>query len=324
MPDGPNLVARLPGAGGGRSLIVCGHADVVGAAPDAFRPRLEDGRIYGRGALDMKGGIAAAVVSVEHLSRSAPLDGDVLLAICVDEEWRSAGAEALVHRYRASAAILPEPTGLDVVTAHGGFAWYDLVSEGLEAPGGAPDDGVDAIALLGPAIAAIAELDRHLAAGPAPEGSRGSVHASLVRGGETYPSYPAECRLAVERCLVPGETVADADAEVVALLEAAGQADGRFRGTWTRVVGRNPVVIEPDQPIVRATIDAATHETGHTAEPRFDIGWMDSGILSDAGIPCVVFGPAGYGEHTAHEWVDVDSLDLSARVLERAIRTYCA
>jgi acetylornithine deacetylase len=324
-PGRPNLVARLRGGGGGRSLIVCGHSDVVGADPDGFRPRVAEGRVWGRGALDMKGGIAAAVVAVERLAAGPPLAGDVLLALCMDEEWHSAGAEALVTRHRADAAILTEPTGLDVVTSHGGFAWYDLVSEGVEAAGDDTARGVDAISLFGPSIAAVADLDRQLAAAAnSGTGPRGSIHASVVQGGETYPSYPGSCRLSVERCLLLGETVDCADAEANALLAASERADPRFRGSWSRVVGRDPVVLDDAEPVVAAVVAAAARELGRPVEPRYAMGWMDSGILSEAGIPCVVFGPAGDGEHTAEEWVDAHSLDVCSRVLEQAARSFCA
>ena len=97
---------------------------------EQFQPVLRDGRMYGRGTNDMKGGIAAAVVAVERLAQGERPAGDVLLAWVIDEEWASLGAEALVERYRADAAVLPEQTDLDVVFAHGGFVWYDVVSAG--------------------------------------------------------------------------------------------------------------------------------------------------------------------------------------------------
>jgi acetylornithine deacetylase len=322
-PGRPNLVAKLSGTGGGKSLILCGHSDVVGARPEAFRPRLRAGRVYGRGALDMKGGIAAATVALERLALGPPLAGDVLLALCIDEEWRSSGTEALVRRHRADAAILPEPTNLDVVTAHGGFAWYDVVSEGVESAGDDPTTGVDAIALLGPVIAGVAALDRQLEGGPRHAGERANVHASFVAGGDTYPSYPAGCRLAIERCLIPAETVEDCDGEVSALVALAEQADARFRGTWRRVIGRDPVALDPEEPVVGAVVEAASHELGRPAQPRYDMGWMDSGILSESGVPCVVFGPAGRGEHTVEEWVDAHSLEVCSRVLELAARSFC-
>ncbi len=321
-PGRPNLVARLRGSGGGRSLLVCGHSDVVGAESVAFAPRFESGRVHGRGALDMKGGIASAVVATERIARGEPLRGDVLLALCIDEEWLSAGAEALVRRHRADAAILPEPTGLEVVTAHGGFAWFEVTSSGVEAAGDDAEHGVDAIALLGPVLNGVAELDRAFAARPAASAGRSCIHASTIGGGTMYPSYPGECRVGIERCLMPGESVADADREVAELLRAASAADARFRGSSERVVGREPVALGDDEPVVLALLDAVRDERGK-ATPRFETGWMDSGVLVEAGIPCVCFGPSGSGEHTADEWVDVASLDTCTLVLERAIRGFC-
>lgn len=323
LPDRPNLVARLRGRGD-RTLLICGHSDVVGDKAEAFRPRLEDGRIYGRGALDMKGGIAAAVVALERLAAAEPLEGDVLLALCIDEEWQSVGAEALVERYDAAAAILPEPSNLDVVTAHGGFAWYELVSEGVEAAGDDSARGIDAIGLAWPLLNGIVELDRTLEQRARYEGNRGNVHASLIDGGVSYPSYPDRCRIGLERCLIPGESVANVDREIEAMLEAARKADGRFRGRSHRIVGRDPVVLDAQEPIVVAILEAAADQLGRDVEPRFGMGWMDSGILSEAGIPCVVFGPAGHGEHTAEEWVDANSLEVCSRVLEVTARRFCA
>jgi acetylornithine deacetylase len=324
LPGRPNLVARLPGRDGQRSLMVCGHTDVVGADPAQFEARVEAGRIYGRGAFDMKGGLAAAIIAAERVAKNDSLSGDLLLAFCIDEEWRSVGAEALVDRYRADAAIFPEPSNLEVVTAHGGFAWYDVVSEGVEAPGGDAVNGVDAISMLGPILTGIANVDRTLSDQASETWGRGSIHASTIAGGVSYPSYPARCHLSVERCLIPGESVADADAEITGFLEAAESADPRFRAAWNRIVGREPVVLDPAEPVVKTVVEAAEGALGGgKVEPRFEIGWMDSGVLNDAGIPCVVFGPSGAGEHTPHEWVELDSLDACVDVYERAIRSFC-
>jgi acetylornithine deacetylase len=117
--------------------------------------------------------------------------------------------------------------------------------------------------------------------------------------------------------------VADSDAEIAGFLEAAESADDRFRGNWERVVGREPAVLDPEEPVVKTVVEAAAAELGCEIEPRFEIGWMDSGVLSDAGIPCVVFGPSGAGEHTPDEWVDANSLDACVNVFERAIRSFC-
>jgi acetylornithine deacetylase len=322
-PGRPNVVGVLPGSGGGRSLMFCGHTDVVGAEPAGFSPVLRDGRMYGRGTADMKAGLAAALIAAERLAAGPRPPGDVLVACVIDEEWASAGAEALVGRHRADAAVLPERTDLDVVFAHGGFAWYEMTSEGLEAAGTEPDRGRDGIALLGPVLSGIVDLDRGLAAGATPEWGRPGIHASTIRGGRIYPMMPAECVLGVERCLMPGESLAQSLAEMESLLTAGRDADARFHGSVRTVIAREPVMLPRAEPIVQAIERAAAEELGRPPVVRSHDGWMDSGVLVEAGIPCVAFGPIGDGLHTADEWVDVASVTACARVLERLARAFC-
>ena len=333
LPGRPNVVARLRGAGRpsgderpARSLMFCGHLDVVAAlSPEAFAPRVDDGRMYGRGAADMKSGLAAAVAAVETLVASGQrLAGDVLVAGLVDEEWKSAGAAALPARYRPDAAVMVECTGLDVVTEHGGFAWFDVESRGVEAAGDDTAHGVDGISLLAPVLEGIRRLDADLAARPHAAYGRGSIHSSTIAGGDQYPVYPARCVLGVERCLTAGESVAGAESEMRALLDAAAAADPRFAGSLTTVVGREPVQLDVAEPVVAALASAATRALGRPAVLRGDMGWMDSGLLVEAGVPCVVFGPSGHGEHTADEWVDLASVETCAAALEAAARDFCA
>jgi acetylornithine deacetylase/succinyl-diaminopimelate desuccinylase-like protein len=322
-PGRPNVVGTLRGSGGGRSLMLCGHTDVVGASPELFRPRVEGGRMYGRGTCDMKAGLAAAVVAAERLAAGPRPAGDLVVACVIDEEWESLGAAALVARHRADAAILPEQTDLEVVFAHGGFVWWELRSRGREAAGGEPQHGLDAIALTGPFLSGIVELDRSLAERETPEWGRPNVHASTVRGGQSYPSYPAECVVGVERCLMPGESVAQAQQELSELVELARVADARFDGQLRTVVAREPVVLDPDEPVVAVVAESAAGVLGKAPVVRSDYGWMDSGILVEAGIPCVVFGPVGAGLHTADEWVDMTSVDACVEVFEAVARAYC-
>ena len=326
LPGRPNVVGRLPGTGGGRSLMLLGHLDVVGPwGPDAFEPIVKDGRMYGRGAADMKCGFAAALLAVEALLESgARLAGDLLVAGVIDEEWESAGAEALPARWRPDACVLVECTGLDVVVEHGGFAWYEVESRGVEAAGADPDHGVDGIALLAPVLAGITELDAELERRPRAEYGRGSIHASTIEGGTQLPAYPARCTLGVERCLIAGETVGQAHAEMLALLEAARAADARFAAGLRTVVAREAMVQSPDEPVVKAVAEAAEAVLGKPAALCGDIGWGDSGLLVEAGIPCVTFGPAGHGEHTSEEWVDLASVAQTAAVLEGTARLFCA
>jgi acetylornithine deacetylase len=261
-PGRPNVVGRLRGRGGGPTLMLCGHTDVVSADPDGFSPRLENGRLYGRGSVDMKGGLAAAVVAAENLAAGPALAGDVLVAAIIDEEWLSLGAESLVESHRADGAILAEQSDLDLVVEHGGFAWFEVRSEGVEAAGIDPDRGVDAITLLAPVLDGIAALDAELATRPAPAYGRPSVHASTISGGSQFPAYPTSCVLGVERCTVAGETVADAWAEIDALLDSARARDPRFTATARLVVGREPVKLNSAGPLVQTLEAEITRHRG--------------------------------------------------------------
>ena len=325
LPGRPNVVGRLRGRGGGRSLMLLGHLDVVGPwGPGAFEPQVRDGRMYGRGAADMKCGFAAALATVESLVGSgARLAGDLLVAGVIDEEWESAGAAALTPRWRADASVLVECTDLDVVSEHGGFAWYEVESRGVEAAGVDPEHGVDGIALLAPVLAGIAALDTRLASRPPAGYGRGSIHASTISGGDQLPVYPARCVLGVERCLIAGETVAQAQAEMESILVAARAANVRFDGELRTIVAREPLAQSADEPVVAAVVAAAAGELGRTPTVRGDIAWGDSGLLVEAGIPCVTFGPIGHGEHTADEWVDLASVAATSAVLEAAARDFC-
>lgn len=322
-PGRPNVIGRLRGSGGGRTLMLWGHTDVVGADPQGFVPRIEDGRLYGRGAVDMKGGLACAIAAAERLAGASPLAGDVIIAGVIDEEWVSLGAEALVDRYQADGAILTEQSDLQLIVEHGGFAWFELTSHGVESAGIEPDHGVDAIALLAPVLAGISTLDAELATRPAPAYGRPSVHASTIRGGTQFPQYPRACTLGIERCTVAGETVQAARGEIDALLARARAADPRFDASVELIVGREPVKLDTSSPLVQILAAEIARHQGSAPQQLGDIGWADSGLLAESGTPCVIFGPTGAGHHTAHEYVEVESLVACAEILEAAARAYC-
>lgn len=322
-PGRPNVIGRLRGDGGGRSLMLWGHMDVVAADPQGFEPRIEDGRLYGRGAVDMKGGLACAIIAAERLAAGPRLSGDVIVAGVIDEEWVSLGAAHLVAAHRADAAILTEQSDLELIVEHGGFAWFELTSRGVESAGIEPQHGVDAIALLAPVLEGISELDAELATRPSPAYGRPSVHASTIRGGTQFPQYPSACTLGIERCTVAGETVPQVRGEVDALVERARAADPRFDASIEMVVGREPVKLDTDSPLVRLLSAEIEHRQGRAPKHLGDMGWADSGLLAESGTPCVIFGPTGDGHHTSHEYVELDSLVACAEILEATARAYC-
>jgi acetylornithine deacetylase len=272
----------------------------------------------------MKAGIAACVVAAERLASGPPPAGDLLVAFVSDEEWGSLGAEALVERHRADASVLAEPSELEVVDAHGGFAWFDITSTGVDAAGWEAEIGIDAISLLAPVLQGISELDAALARAATERWGRPSVHASTIRGGHTYPAYPGSCELSVERCLVPGESVAQAQFEIEELLHRARTADPRFQGSYSTPIAREPMVLPDGEPVVAELTAVAERVLGRPVVRRCDIGWGDSGLLVEAGIPCVTFGPIGGGEHTADEWVDLESVERCAEIYEAVVRSFCS
>jgi len=328
-PGRLGVLGTLEGTGGGERLLLCNHLDVVAAEPEGFVPRVRDGRLYGRGACDMKGGLAASILAAAELARGpSRLRGDVLVAGVVDEEWLSAGAVELTQRLArdgvdVGGAVLPEPTNLDVIVEHGGFAWWELVSEGSEAAGDDPERGVDAIALAGRALTGLLDLDAELAGRPAKEYGRPCVHAATVSGGRQLSAYPASCTVGIERCTIPGETAARARAELQALLDRVAAEDPRARYELRTIVERNAISLDPAEPVVRAVGAAAAARLGERSRVRGDMGWMDSGVLVEAGIPCVAFGPLGDGEHTDEEWVDLGSVRDCAAVLVDTARSFC-
>lgn len=330
LPGRTGVLGVLPGTDpAAPRLLLLSHIDVVAAEPAAFVPDHVGARLYGRGTCDMKGGLAASIVAVERLAAGARLAGDVLVAGVIDEEYLSAGAIDLVRRLdaaglRPDGAVLPEATQLDVVVEHGGFVWWEVTSTGREAAGDDPDGGIDAIALLGPVLDGLLDLDAELATRPAPPYGRPCLHAGTLHGGRQLSAYPASATVGVERCLVPGETVASARAELDAVVAAAREARPALRADVKAIVGREAVQVPADAPVVVALTAAVAETTGRPAAVRGDMGWMDSGILVEHGIPCVAFGPIGEGEHTEQEWVDLTSVAVCADALEATARRFCA
>ncbi len=236
----------------------------------------------------------------------------IVTAVC-DEEAASIGTARVAERYRADAAIVAEPTELRLALAHKGFVGFEVETAGHAAHGSRPDLGVDAIAHMGRVLTGIEELDRRLRAEPTHSLlASGSVHASLIEGGQEFSSYPARCLLKGERRTIPGETVAQVEGELRALL---GDVEGEVRV----VVFREPFETTPDAPVAELV---ARHADGpEVVGVSF---WADSALLAAAGIPTVVFGPAGEGAHAVEEWVDLASAERCAEIYAGVARELCA
>lgn len=320
----PSVIARVPGKGGGRSLLLNAHLDSVGVdgMSDPFTPRIEDGRMYGRGAYDMKAGLAACMLALADI-RPGELAGDVVLAAVADEEHASLGIQDVIPRIRADAAIVTEPTSLQVCIAHKGFSWHEIVTSGRAAHGSQPHLGIDAIVHMGRVLNRLEALQVELRQRPPhPLLEHGSLHASLISGGQELSSYPATCTLQLERRTLPNEDRVSVEREIEGLLSALAAEDPQFRASQRTTLVRPPFSVSKDEAIVQTLLREASVVLGETPVMFGASFWMDAAFLATAGIPTVAFGPHGDGAHSVDEWVDLSSVDQCRAILVRTIRSF--
>jgi acetylornithine deacetylase len=323
-PGRPNVFGVLDTGRRGPSLMLCGHSDTVGVEGmhNPFDPVVRDGRLYGRGAQDMKGGVAAILAAARQLA-AAPsgLGGQVIVAIVVDEEYASLGAEAAVRSWSADAAVVAEPTDLAIAVGHKGFEWVEVTTHGVAAHGSRPDEGVDAIVMMGRVLREIEALEQDFMAGtPHPLLGRPSVHASLIQGGRELSTYPDRCTVAIERRTVVGDPEQALHHEVAAALERLRDADPQFRAEAQATFDRPPYLTPEGHALPRLLRDALGARRTSVGAMSF---WTDAAILGTAGIPSVVFGPGGAGLHGVEEYERIDEVLACRDALVRLARAYC-
>jgi len=326
-PGRASVVGRLPGTGGGRSLMLNGHIDTVDVAGMAapFTPEIKDGKIYGRGAYDMKGSVAANMTAVKALVEAGvALGGDVLIAAVADEEYASLGTADVIERYSVDGAIVTEPTELNLCPAHKGFIWLEVETIGRAAHGSRFNEGIDANMRMGRFLAELERLEQslrtqagHPLVGPP------SLHAAIIEGGSEVSVYAAHCRLQIERRTIPGESEAQVIGEIQQIIDKLAAAEPTFKAMVKPFFVRDPFEVSAEAAIVQAVDRAATTVLGqqpqHTGMPF----WADAALLAAAGVETVMIGPSGAGAHAAEEWVELQSLVDLAQILAETAVEYC-
>ncbi len=365
-PGRPNLFAAVRGADAerpGRRLLLCGHTDTVplnaGEAGVGLSGEVRDGRLHGRGAVDMKGAVAAMAAALVALRRGgAPAAGEVVLAAVVDEEMAGVGAEHLVGGWvdggggglrapdggigtRApDGALVGEPTGNRPCLGHKGLEWLEVTFTGRAAHGGTPERGINAIAAAGRFVHLVeTELVPALAARRHPLLGPPTINFGRVSGGDQPSTVAAGCSLALDRRLVPGESYESAVGE---LRELVGRVEAAMPGLATEVrrlpggageLERRPFATPAESPLARAVAAAcrevgAGSEASAGAEPAFGAfpAWTDGGLLATyGGVPTVVLGPGDLAlAHSPSEALPVDLLVAAARIYSATALAFCA
>jgi acetylornithine deacetylase len=303
------------------------HLDTVGidGMEDPLSGEVRDGRVYGRGSFDMKGGLAACLAAVKALrDQGAALAGDVLIAAVADEEVASIGMQEVLRYVTADAAIVTEPTEMTVGLAHKGFCWIEVETIGRAAHGSGFDLGIDANMRMGRFLARLDAHEQELRASPAhPLVGPPSLHVGVLKGGTGASTYAASCVATIERRMTPGETEESVVAPLRAIADALASEDPTFRAEVRPTLTRGSFEVPADAEVVRAVLAASIEVLGAEPVTRGFGFWMDAAFLGAAGIETVVIGGHGAGAHELVEWADIDSHVQVAEILARTAAAYC-
>ncbi|KAJ5476315.1 hypothetical protein N7475_002044 [Penicillium sp. IBT 31633x] len=327
----PSIVGVLRGSGRGKSLMFNGHTDTVSltsyeADPLSGSIGTRDGKdvVFGRGCLDMKGGLAAGLAALAATKASGRVPrGDVIVAAVSDEEDASQGTSDVIEAgWRADAAVIPEPTQGAILTAHKGFVWVEVDILGVAAHGSDPSAGEDAILYAGSFLQALEKFQSQLPVDDIL--GQGSLHCGLIRGGQEPSSYPDKCTITVEFRTVPAQTKESILAEMSAMLKEIAQQKPHFKYAEPRVTMSRPTQkVAADHPFVQQTVACASAVLGSNPIVKAGPFWTDAALLGAVGIPSLVWGPAGEGLHAKEEWVEVESLQQFEKVFIQLVQDFC-
>jgi len=324
-----NIIAERRWGKGGRSLIFNGHLDVVPAGDPSqwkyppFGGKLSQGRVYGRGASDMKGGVASFIHAISMIDRSnIPLNqGSLALHLVSDEEshgHQGMGFLAQKMRIRGDAAIVGEPTNLDLIIAQKGALWFRIATFGKSAHGSRPGQGVNAIEKM---MALIDRLNSIPLAKEHPLLGKPTINIGKIQGGIKVNVVPDRCEIEVDRRLLPDEKKEEILREIKLAIESIQARDPLLNYQIEEIDYAEPSEISPDEDIVRIGLEAGREVRGEKPNVRGFSGFTDARFyINQFHIPTLIFGPGGTDQsHTTDESVEVDNLIQAARIYARII-----
>ena len=322
-----NVIGTLKGGSKG-SIMLNAHLDTVGVTGmtiDPFLPTVKNGRLYGRGSCDTKSSAASMIAAIKWLvEENTELKRDVIFAGVADEEFRSAGTRELIKKHITDAAIVGEPTGGNVATAHKGYAWIEINTRGRAAHGSVPEAGLDAIEKTGRIVTGLAQLNRTFRV-KHPLLGKSTLHMSRISGGNEWAIIPDSCTLQIERRLLPGESGSSAIAEVRDVISELTREDKDIRADAKLVFEQKPAELAVDNPFVRRMFEAYRNCFGKEAEFTGLPYWTDASLLiNDAGIPTCIFGPGDIRlAHGASEHVSLSEVTKSVAFYREAVLCFC-
>ena len=323
-PGRVNVIGRWKGQGNGKSLIINAHMDTVGVngMSEPFSPKIVEGKLFGRGAYDMKGSIAAMLGMAKAIAKNqTDLSGDLILTFVADEEYESVGTQQLLRNVKADACIVTEPTDLQICLGHRGFGVYEITTEGKIAHGGQHHIGIDANLHMGLVLNELNTLSKVLTRKKHPLCGEASLHVPLIKGGQSLFIYSGKCTVQVERRTIPGEEEKEVYHEIDKILNRLSSSDPNFKASMKQLIWRNPYEISNDADIVKSLRQQMkgsnpTDFIGHT-------WWEDSALFAKAGVETVIIGPKGGGIHEPIEWVDLESVCALASILYDTTLDFC-
>ena len=334
-----NIVARLTGSGKGNSLMLTGHMDTVppyDMKDDPFKTKTKDGRLYGRGVVDMKGALACMIMAMIAIKNSGiELQGDLLFAGVIDEEDKSEGTRALLKSgLKTDGAIVGEPTDLEICIAHRGLEWLEFQFIGKAVHGGKQKEGINAIEKAAKFMQRIEmELMPKIEKRVHPIAGNSSMNYGFIKGGTQPSTVAGDCILQIDRRWIPGEKFENIIGEYQNMLDVLQEEDPKFVGEM-KIMNESlmeegfiheAMEIDSEHPLVKAVETSILKVTENNPVLTSFTAWTDGGLLSSYGnIPTIVLGPGNLeSAHSAEECIDLCQLVPAALIYAEAALRFC-